>query len=304
VPFRPEGGYSLPGLVLTFGLPVLTGIALGFAVSFVRQKFYLMLIFPLLIGLGVGVAGILAVKKGKVRNPFLAGLAGFLGGCVAMVGMHYFDYQRCLDQFEEKFPGFRAQAAQHFSFPKFVDLRAQNGVQLDRGRGGNRGGLNLGYYGSYVYWAVEILIVAGLAGFMMRASASEPFCPSCRTWKKTRPLGRLNIPRDLARQVIAAGEVVRLAGHDLAPGAGPLMMEVAVCPNCGPGEPVDVTFKEVTRNAKGQEKSVTLTHVTYPGESLPVLESLFEVSESPASGGQPPASGGRQPPDGFLPSGG
>jgi hypothetical protein len=167
------------------------------------------------------------------------------------------------------------------AFTSFIDHSAEAGVQI-AGRPGQQA-INLGYYGSYIYWVVEILIVAVCAAAILVAAASSPFCAPCGSWKATRPLGRVNVPRELALQAITSGEIIRLAGHDIGAGPGRLSLEVSVCPNCGPSVPVDVCFKEVTVNDKGSESTSQIAHVTYPGEALKVLEALFEPGAQPAA---------------------
>ena len=50
-------------------------------------------LFPVLIGVALGWIGSRMVKQGRVRSPLLGGVAGFLGGVLAMFMVHYFDYQ-------------------------------------------------------------------------------------------------------------------------------------------------------------------------------------------------------------------
>jgi hypothetical protein len=88
-PFRPEGGIPPLGLVLTMGGSLLSALLIGSVVGYVAQWLYLVLLFPAAMGLGVGAATSFAVKRGKVRNPLIAGLAGGIGGALVMLSMHY-----------------------------------------------------------------------------------------------------------------------------------------------------------------------------------------------------------------------
>src|SRR5688500_6072686 len=96
-PYKPDGGTTMPGLMMLIGAIVVTGAILGFIAHFVAQAFYLILIFPVLIGFGLGDVGMRMVRAGRVRNPIIGGIAGFLGGTLAMFMMHYFGQQKYRD---------------------------------------------------------------------------------------------------------------------------------------------------------------------------------------------------------------
>lgn len=288
--YRSDGGCPVSGALLLLGLALGGGLALGFAASFIRQWFYLVLLFPICIGVGLGAVSIFGINLGKVRNTFLAGLAGLVGACVAMPSMHYFDYQRLLKKVDEQIPGAQAVVMERFGFWDYMDAQARQGVTLGRARGANRkGGLNLGYYGSIAYWTAELFIVAGLAYFMARGSAADPFCTQCNCWKDERTLGRLPLSADAAVALVQAGEIGALAAHLPAAETGQVQVKMALCPRCGPEAPVDVALEHIATNAKGEEQTRELTRVTYPGEAAKVFETLFagggaavEPSDEPA----------------------
>jgi hypothetical protein len=307
-PYRPDGGFGMIGSGLLIGLSLLAAVAVGWVVSFIGRWFYLILLFPLMIGGIVGVVGMGAIRLGKVRSPWMAGVAGFLAGCVAMLSMHYFDYLTFRATVEADIPAReRAEiealrpadlaklapderarrkeeqrALRVKSFPAYMDYQATNGVTINRvGHGGDRG-INLGYIGSCIYWGVEVLIVAGLAFIIMQGAAARPFCPECNEWKQARKLGTLTFRAGDAggAQLLAAlgsGEVARLVDYSPSAGEGPLHLTAAVCPKCGGGGPVDVKLQHRYKTAKNEEKTQDLLHVTYPGEALPALEAIFRV---------------------------
>src|SRR5688572_3621339 len=173
-PYKPDGGTTMPGLMMLVGALVVTGAVLGFVAHFVAQAFYLILVFPFLIGLGLGAVGVRMVRAGRVRNPLIGGLAGFVGGALAMFMMHYFDQQKFRDEAFSAEPEFaqvvklppeerqqfladldaadREDAARGLraadSVLGYLDLQAHYGVTIGKpGRSGDRG-INLGYYGS------------------------------------------------------------------------------------------------------------------------------------------------------------
>jgi hypothetical protein len=309
-PYRADGGFGMVGSGILIGLSMLAAVALGWLVSFVEQWIYLILIFPLLIGALVGVVGVLGIKLGKVRSPALGGLAGFLAGCVAMLSMHYFDYLAFRAEVQRTIPpGQQAlleamgpaqldalprqvqeqvredrRALRVRSFPAYMDYEATNGVTIQRvGHGGaaNDRGMNLGYVGSFIYWGVEVLIVAGVAFVIMMGAAAMPFCRECQAWKQERKLGTLAFrPGDVGGAGLVAalgsGEVGRLLDYSPSAGDGPLHLSAAVCPRCGGEGTIDLKLLHKYKTAKNEDKAQELLHVTYPGQALPALEAIFQ----------------------------
>lgn len=269
-PYQPDGGFSGAGAALVIGLSLLSGAVLGFAASFISQFIYLIFVFPVAIGLGLGFAGSFGINLGKVRNPAVCGLIGFVGGCVAMVSIHYFDYQRALDD---------PQTPREFvsrGFSGYVDKMAEVGVTVTFGRGGNKGGgINLGYVGSYIYWIVEILVVAGIAFAIMNSSAAEPFCTRCNSWKTENAAGTLSVPPGTVVEILGSGEIGRLAEQPAVPIEGTVNVKIARCHTCGPEVPIDVKVEHVTKNSKGNDETNVLTHLSYPGEVTEVFDAVF-----------------------------
>jgi hypothetical protein len=311
VPYRPDGGFGMVGSGILIGLSLLAAVALGWLLSFVERWMWLILIFPLIIGALVGVVGILAIKFGKVRSPALGGVAGLLAGCVAMLSMHYFDYLALRAETNRAIPPEGravlevmtpawidalpreqqepAREARRLvlgvkSFPAYMDFEATNGVTIQRtGHGGAHDrGMNLGYVGSFIYWGVEVLIVAGVAFVLMKGAAAMPFCRDCQAWKTERKLGTLTFrPGDVGGAGLVAalgsGDVARLVDHNPSVGDGPLHLSAAVCPRCGEQGPIDVKLLHKYKTAKNEDKAQELLHVTYPGEALPALEAVFQT---------------------------
>jgi hypothetical protein len=87
---------------------------------------------------------------------------------------------------------------------------------------------------------------------------------------------RLDLPSDFLLRAVKTGDIVPLADHDLSRNMGPLVLNVAVCPRCGPDAPVDVQVQQTTLGPRGEKKVHELAHVTYPGEAMRVLDALFE----------------------------
>jgi hypothetical protein len=273
-PYAPEGSAPPLGLALTLGGGLAAAVLVGFLASIIGQWFYLVVLFPALIGLALGGVGMAFIKVGKLRNPLLAGIAAALSGIMAMGTMHYVNYQRALDAAANSDAVVRAALQNHISFAKYIDLNAKEGVTISRAAHNNDKGMNLGYVGSYLYWLAEMVGVAAIAWGMMRKSAAAPFCVGCNAWKDQRPLAMVTVPtEDMAVRAVDEGDVAALLEC-----AGPvqpegLLLKMAVCPRCGADGEVDVSLDRLTKNSKGQQQSKTVTCATYPGEVLRFLSS-------------------------------
>jgi hypothetical protein len=262
-PYQPDGNCSFGGAALLIGLSLPAGVFLGFLASFIGQWMYLIFIFPFLIGLALGGAGYIGIRVGKVRSPFLAGLAGFIGGCVAMLSVQFFDYLR--------------NAAGFTTFFGYIDLAARSGVTIGRAASSTTDkGMNLGHVGTYIYWFLELLVVGGVAFFIMRNMASEPFCPECETWKQRKKVATFRSPLGHVVNAVQEGDLVRLlAQEEWSPKGGDGVLTASVCPNCKSRSTIDVKLEQVIKTAKNQETKKELAHVTYPGKAWRAVQDLI-----------------------------
>lgn len=303
IPYTPDGGFSLNGLLfLLVGLGI-AGIVLGVITFYVSKFFYLILLFPMLIGLALGGLGGLLVKKGKVRAPWIAGLTGLLAGILAMLTVHFLDYRQFLDA-READPFLKnvgkqgrdllvalAPAADREmvkrelaveNFFDYMDYSAHVGVSIKKA-GGNDKGMNLGYIGTYIYWAVEALIVAGIVFSMTRKPAHEPFCPLTNEWKVPRCGDNFAVPTevgiDQTTQALKEGALGQLAlfkaqGADAASTTEPLRLYVFASPNHTDQCSLDTRLVKFVPGKQGQVQEMQIAMATYPAEALSSFEKL------------------------------
>jgi hypothetical protein len=277
LPYRPEGGCSPSCLLPFFGAVLLSGAFLGWLASTLGQFCYLILLFPLGMGMALACLVGAAVRWAQVRNPTLAALAGSVGGTLAVLTMHQCDYQHTRRLLASPSAGVparipavvRQRLAVEDTLRGYLDAAAQVGLTVcDR----SDAGFNLGYLGTYAYWGVELAVVAGLALFGGRAAAVRPFCAACRSWKGERHLGTVPDSGDVL-SLMRRGDLSALGlGGSLA-GRGSVLLSVASCGHCGAEAPVDVRLERVSAGKGGPPGEVV--HFTYPGEALPVLEQVF-----------------------------
>jgi hypothetical protein len=308
--YKPDGGAELPGILKLASALAIVGAGLGFLAHWVAQYFYLILLFPALIGLAVGGVGALMVSNGRVRSPLIGGLAGLLGGALAMSMMHYFDYRTFQSEVlahvhpvaialahaspEEQAEVLstlplseRAEAewvlrlASVHSLLDFMNLSAEEGVQITSRSSGP--GLNLGYVGSWIYWILEMLVVAGITFGMVRSRTREPYCRSCAAWKQKHALGGLGPDVAAAAAAVKDGDLERLRQCSPCALPAPLLVTAATCASCaGPGL-VDLELVGVTQDRHGKEVRRTLAYTTFPREALPHLQGLFAPEATPAA---------------------
>jgi hypothetical protein len=311
--YRPDGGYSVAGVAMLVSAMVLIGALLGFLAHWVSQYFYLIILFPALIGLGLGIVGQKMVKSGRVRSPLIGGLAGFLGGVFAMFMMHYFDYESMKSAIANLPPQVReiaqlppAERAQRLSpdltaseradamevlklasvnnMLDYMNLEAERGVQLKGHASSSGDGINLGFYGSYIYWGIEVLIVAFITFAMVKGAAQEPYCAACDRWKNVSHLGYFASDPATASQAVRSGDLNAMRQANATFKSTPLRVSAATCVNCPPGQgAVDLNLESITLDNKGKEQKQTVAHATYPAEAMPYLTSLFSAPGAAAA---------------------
>jgi hypothetical protein len=284
--YRHDGGFSIAGLPLLAGVLLVTGVALGALVSFIGRWFYLHFFFAFLMGLGLACVAVMAAHSARMRNRGLAVLLGVASTAVTLLAMHYFDYRHWIAGRDAHFAEMgekmaadvaadvAAEAAVN-SLPGYLDFKAREGLTIAKRAGG---GWNVGYYGTWIYWCVEFLVMAGIVAWAMIGRAQAPFCRTCDTWKEERRLGRLQGETDKVVTLLKEGDVQGL-GKQKPAADGPLLLSAAVCPNCKDQASIAVKLQKVTRNDKGEESKSELVHLSYPGEALAAFEALFAGPE-------------------------
>ncbi len=298
-PYVPDGGFSAVGLlVLLIGLGA-AGIAMGALAYFVSQWFYLILLFPFVIGMVIGGVGMVLVKAGKVRAPWLAGIAGLLAGILAMLTAHFLEYRHFMDEMnnnrgmaqlnllvapKEEKENIRRMIAVK-SFPDFIDAQAHAGVSIKRAAGNDKG-MNLGYIGSYIYWLVEMAIVAGVVFAMTKKPAREPFCTASNEWKTERCGDNFAVPQELGVDAVVSavreGAVGKLAelkqvARESTNATIPVRIYVYASPQHSDITPVDVKLNQFVTNKNGQQEEKEVLLITYPATALPSLETLCRM---------------------------
>ena len=125
------------------------------------------------------------------------------------------------------------------------------------GENGNND-VNLGYVGSYIYFALETLLAAGFAFGIGRGSASDPFCRRCNRWKTGRTLAGLpHIAPHAAVEAVQAGALLELleTGVPIGGGYNTLFLKVFTCPQCNGEGTVAAAVERVTMDSRGRRRT-------------------------------------------------
>lgn len=303
-PYRANGGFEAGGVMMLVSALAIAGAGLGFAAHWIAQYFYLIFLFPAAIGLGLGAVGVRMIRQGRVRNPWIGGLAGFVGGAMAMFMMHYFDYQEFKGMVDKLPPALREVAqlapqermaavkpdlspadrqvaesllrmASVRNMLDYMNFAAEQGVKIKRAAHSGGKPMNLGFWGSYVYWVLEILIVAGLTFLMVHTAAVAPYCAKCGRWKQAKTIGAAGGNMQSFVTAAVAGDLEAAKAAKGTDADGPLKVTVACCDGCvGEGD-VDVKLELATVNKKGETSTKKLAHLTYPAEALAAWVGLM-----------------------------
>jgi hypothetical protein len=186
----PSGGWTW----LTSSA-VLGGLAIGGLTHVISLFVYLIVLFPAGMGLAGGAAMAIAVKRGKVRNPAIAGLFGMLTGAIlygTMFGAGYLQFKQeaaaeitkaagqvegaQVDQFVDDYLQEKTGAT---GFWGYVKSTAKDGISI--GRVGSKGA-NLGEVGTWIYWIIEFSIIDLIIIAAAYSTAKDPFCEPCNEW--------------------------------------------------------------------------------------------------------------------------
>jgi hypothetical protein len=303
VPYKPDGGYTQSGLMSMLGAMVVVGGVLGYAAHHIQQYFWLILLFPAAMGFVLGWVGVWCIGKGRIRNQFIGGAMGFVGGVLAMVVMHHFDYeafQKQLAEYAEEVEVVRAmspaereetvrtsedpEATQGFielalidSFVDYLQWEADQGIRISKAGTGD-GGAPITGIGVWIYWVIELLIVAVVAFFMMRARAAEPYSRLSTDWKKPVWLGSFDLGMlNSAHVALSTGNLDQLQACAPSPDAGPVLASAYVASGQEHADAVDVRLEAFT---DGKTKKTIGTY-TYPAGSLPALQAAFTPAPPP-----------------------
>ncbi len=194
--YRPSGRLPFGGLIGLILATIIGSLIIGGLVFAVSHLIYLIVLFPFIMGaLGGGLLS-LVVKSSKVRSPIIAGLFGIIMGIGIIGTVHFLDYyitdrnefrafvieemgedvpQEEVDAFLDEF---LLEETGSSGFIGDLKFNAQQGTTITR----TSSEITLDENGTWVYWGVELLIVALLGAGMAFSAARQPFNEEVGEW--------------------------------------------------------------------------------------------------------------------------
>jgi hypothetical protein len=301
-----SGKFSGAGLVSLFGISIICAVVLGFLVYMVSLLFYLLLLFPIGWGLLLGLSASAGVKAGKCRNAALAALVALLCAGLTYATFHHLKNR----EVRKNIQGLIAKAAQEKTFDlqgASVESAYEQWLLNETGKKGFWGemafrakaGMNISKTGSgsskdhapmitgvgmYIYWGIELAVIAGVALLLPWAAAREVYCEECQEWYRKAPLATLDLGKVPSAVEALATRDMSAFGACVGPGAGGYVT-LQKCPSCQ-AAPLNVIVEASVRDQKGKETRKN------------VYEDLFSREEANrliAAAATPPAAPPEKP---------
>ena len=102
-PYKPSGQSAESGPLLLAAATLASAVAIGVFANFLGAHFWLLIIFPVLMGVGVGLVARRIVQIRAIRAPLLAGAVGLAGGLLTWGVNFGQDYHNIRSALTEEF---------------------------------------------------------------------------------------------------------------------------------------------------------------------------------------------------------
>jgi len=194
--YHPGGRVPFGGLIGLILATIIGSLIVGGLVFAVSQLIYLIVLFPLVMGAVGGGILALVVKSSKVRSPIIAGLFGLVMG-VGVIGVYRFA-EYYIDFRNEITTAVREEAGEEVPQEE-IDLFIDESLQEEVGSTGfvgylkysatlgttitrNSSEFTLDERATWIYWGIELLIVALFCAGMAFGAARKPFNEEAGEW--------------------------------------------------------------------------------------------------------------------------
>jgi hypothetical protein len=217
----PRAQFRLGNLALWLPLCLVNGAAAAWLAYGVQKHFAPLGLFPVLVGLGIGVTLAGLMRLVQVANTRTILLGAVIASLLAVVGQHYFSYREQRETAIRQAAQFRMAAQAHPDLVQGTPPQPASGLfeylrwQAMRGRPiwGDvvaRGGM------AWASWAFDGILVLAAALLVITPASLQPYCNQCRTWFSTVRRGRLgpSAAEEVARTLrMEAPEGIREGGY-------------------------------------------------------------------------------------------
>ncbi len=185
------------GLVLLFLCATIGAIAIGTLAFGVSRTVYLVVLFPLLMGLAGGCLNLWAIGRGKIRNPGIATMSGLLTGLVIYGVFLYGGYllyrSEKIGWAEGASPTEKAEVSAdldrsivdntgYSGFLGYLHQQSKNGVVIVGKKTSDSPPITVKDRGVWLNWVLELFTICGITTLMSRWRVSAPFSETTDRW--------------------------------------------------------------------------------------------------------------------------
>jgi hypothetical protein len=254
--YHPSNRVPLPGLLMMITAAVVGGLGAGVITYFVSRELYLVIVFPILLGLLCGWIAALVVQIGRVRAPLVAAAFGLLMALILYGTYRYADYywgfrgdlkkhfEDAIDQkiTDDQYQAFEDMALQDAvgatGFVGYTKLTAQGGITITKATPATGGGLTLKGGVLYAYWVIEIGLIVYFAVVGAYRSARKPFSEQTGDWYRP-PQYVGTLPAESISAFVALmqqGQLAQAGALTVPVGGEPPRTDVAVYRSAAPDD--------------------------------------------------------------------
>ena len=189
--------FAWPSLFTWLPMCAILAVGVAWASTVIAKHFAPLLVFPILVGLALGITLVGLARLMQVGNRFTVLLGTILACLVAVAGQHYVSYRGDLELIRNQAESFR-QA--QIRFPDLVEGTAPEPVDnlLDYlRRQAKEGRPLLGNYvargpAAWASWTADGLLLLAFALLVAMPAVRQPYCAKCRSWFRTTRRGRID----------------------------------------------------------------------------------------------------------------
>ena len=272
-PYQPSNKVTSTGLKWLLLSSVIGGLGIGALTHVISLSVgYLIVAFPLAMGLTGGKVMGAAIRQGKVRNPAIATLFGVLTGLLmygSLQGARYWQFKLSAseeitkeleaasgNQSNNIIDTFLQEKTGSKGFVGYLKHNAQQGVIIAPLDGKET--TNLGETGTWIYWLIELATIDITIAAIAYSTAKNPFCENCDQWYKHQEhIGIVN-PQCSENflnllQNDRFGEAGKLLDPLQAIHAANLKVYVQRCPGCKFSDPI-LNVSSISKDLSGNPK--------------------------------------------------
>jgi hypothetical protein len=222
--YRYSNKITFLGLALLFLCATIGAISIGALAFGVSKAAYLVLLFPLLMGLAGGGLNLWAIGCGKIRNLWIATISGLLTGLVIYGVFLYGGYllyrSEKIGWAEGASPTEKAEVAAdldrsiidntgHPGFLGYLHQQSKTGLVIVGKKRSDSPPIIVKDRGVWLNWAIELLTICSITTLMSRWRVSAPFSEMADCWfNRADRLGTIaKVDIDKARHVLDEGRL-------------------------------------------------------------------------------------------------